>query len=104
MVRNRQRKSTFVMFTKESMKKAVVMVINGGVSIRGAAKRMGVAKSTLHEYVKKIKRTDSSEIDKKKFRLNHACRQVFNKDEENNLKDYRKTSHLAPPCLFKKSP
>ena len=49
---------------------------------------MGVAKSTLHEYVKKIKRTDSSEIDKKRFRPNYVCRQVFNKDEENNLKEY----------------
>ena len=50
---------------------------------------MGVATRTLHEYVKKIKKTDSSELDKKKrFRLNYACRQVFNKDEENNLKEY----------------
>ena len=49
---------------------------------------MDVAKSTLHEYVKKIKRTDSSEIDKKRFRPNYARRQVFNKDEENNLKEY----------------
>ena len=38
MVRNRQRKSTIVIFTKESMKEAVVMVINGGVSTRGAQK------------------------------------------------------------------
>ena len=59
MIRNRQRKSTIGMFTEESMKEAVVMVINGGVFTRGAAERMGVAKSTLHEYVKKIKRTDS---------------------------------------------
>ena len=55
------------MFTEESMKEAVVMVKNGGVSIRGAAERMGVAKSTLHEYIKKIKRTYSAEIDKKGF-------------------------------------
>ena len=80
MIRNRQRKSTIGMFTEESMKEAVVMVINGGISIRRAAERMGVAKSTLHEYVKKIKRTDCSEIDKKSFRPNYACRQVFNKD------------------------
>ena len=66
MVRNRQRKSIIGMFTEESMKEAVVMV-NGGVSIRGAAERMGVAKSTLHDYVKKIKRTDSSQINKKRF-------------------------------------
>ena len=67
MVRNRQRKSLIGMFTKESIKEAVVMVINGGVSIKSAAERMGVGESTLHEYVKKIKRTDSSEIDKKRF-------------------------------------
>ena len=67
MVRNRQRKSTVDMFTEESIKEAVVMVINGGVSIRGATERMGVTKSTLHEYVKKIKRTDSLKIDKKRF-------------------------------------
>ena len=67
MVRNRQRKFTIGMFTKKSMKEAMIMVINGGVFIRRAAERMGVAKSTLHEYVKKIKRTDSSEIDKKRF-------------------------------------
>ena len=75
MVRNRQlRKSTIGMFTEESMKEAAVMVINGGVSKRGAAERMGVAKSTFilsvakstHKYVKKIKRTDGSEIKKKK--------------------------------------
>ena len=89
MVRNRQRKSTIGKFTEESMKEAVVTVIYvGGVSIRRAAERMGVAKSTLHEYVKKIKRTDSPEIDKKRFPPNYACRQVFNKDEENNLKEY----------------
>ena len=88
MVRNRQRKFTIGMFTEESMKKAVVMVRNGGISIRRKAERMGVAKSTLHEYVKKIKRTDCSEIDKKRFRPNYACCQVFNKDEENNLKEY----------------
>ena len=73
MVRNRQlRKSTIGMFTEESMKEAAV--INGGVSKRGAAERMGVAKSTFilsvakstHKYVKKIKRTDGSEIKKKK--------------------------------------
>ena len=88
MVRNRQRKSTIGMFTEESMKVAVFMVIDGGVSIRGAAERMGVAKSTLHEYVKKMKKTVSSKIDKKRFRPNYACRQVFNKDEKNNLKKY----------------
>ena len=82
MVRNRQRKSSIGMFTEDSMKEAVVMIINGGVSIRGAAERMGVAKSMLHEYVKKIKRTDSSEIDKKRFRQNYACLQVFTKDEK----------------------
>ena len=32
MVKNRQRKSTIGMFTEESMKEAVVMVINGDVS------------------------------------------------------------------------
>ena len=48
MVRNRQRKSTIGMFAEESMKEAVFMVINGGVSIRSAAERMGVAKSTLN--------------------------------------------------------
>ena len=31
MVRNRQKKSTISMFTEESMKEAVVMVINYGV-------------------------------------------------------------------------
>ena len=51
------------------------MVIDIGVSIRGAAERMGVAKSTLHEYVKKKKRTDSSEIDKKDFdRIMHVVK------------------------------
>ena len=79
MVRNRQRKSTIGMFTKKSMKKAVVMVINGGVSIRSAAERMGVPKSTLHEYVKKIKRNGSSKIDKQRFRPNYACRQFSTK-------------------------
>ena len=87
MVKNKQRKSTIGMFTEESMKEAVVVVINGGVSIRGAAERMDVAKSTLHEYVKKIKRTDSSEIDKKRLRPNYASCQVFNKDEVNNLRE-----------------
>ena len=87
IVRNRQRKSSIGMFTKDSMKEAVVMIINGCVSIRDAAERMGVAKSILHEYVKKIKRTDSSEIDKKRFRQNYAC-QVFTKDEKNKLKKY----------------
>ena len=48
------------------MKEAVVIVTNGSLSIRSAAERMSVAKSRLHEYVKKIKRTDSSEIDKEK--------------------------------------
>ena len=56
MVRNRQRKSIIGMLTKESIEEAVVMIINGGVCIRGAAERMGVAKSTLYEYVKKIKK------------------------------------------------
>ena len=37
MIRNRQKKSTIGMFTEESMKEVVFMVINGGVSIRGAA-------------------------------------------------------------------
>ena len=67
MVRKRQRKSTIGMFTKESIKEAVVNVINGSVSMRRAAEKMGVAKSTQHEYVKKIKITDSSEIYKKRF-------------------------------------
>ena len=53
MVRNRQRKSIIGMFTQESMKEAVVMVINDSVSIKSAAQRMGVAKSALH--VNKIK-------------------------------------------------
>ena len=35
MIRNRQKKSTIGMFTDESVKEALVMVINGGVSIRG---------------------------------------------------------------------
>ena len=87
MVRNRKRKSIIGMFTEESMKEAMVIIINDGVSIRGAAERMGVAKSTLHEYIKKIKRADSSEIDKTRFRPDYACCQVFNKDEENNLKE-----------------
>ena len=39
MVRNRQRKSTIGMFTKESMKEVAAVVINGVVSIRGAAKK-----------------------------------------------------------------
>ena len=77
------------------MIEAAVMVINRGISIRRSAERMGVVKSILHEYVKKIKRTDSSEIDKKRFRPNYACRQVFNKDKENNLQDYLVTcSHM----------
>ena len=37
IVRNRQRKPTIGMFTEESMKKAVVMVINGSVSIRSCS-------------------------------------------------------------------
>ena len=76
------------MFTEENINAAVVIVINGVVSIRSAAEKMGVAKSTLHEYFKKIKRTDSSKVDKKRFQPNYACCQVFNKDEENNLKEY----------------
>ena len=63
----KEKKSTIGTFTEESTKEAVVMVINGGVFIRSAAERIGVAKSALHEYVKKINRTDSSEIDKKRF-------------------------------------
>ena len=88
MVRDKERKSAICMFTEESMKEAVVMVINGSVSIRSAEEKMGVTKSTLHEYVKKIKITDSSEIDKKRFQPNCVCRQMFNKNEENNLKVY----------------
>ena len=48
MVRNRQRKSTTSMFAEENMKEAVFMVINDGVSIRDAAERIGVDKSTLN--------------------------------------------------------
>ena len=44
MIRNRQRKSTIGTFTEESIKEAVVMVINRGVSTRGAVERMGVDK------------------------------------------------------------
>ena len=40
MVRNRQRKSTIGIFTTESIEETVVMVINGGVSIRGATEMM----------------------------------------------------------------
>ena len=72
MVRNRQRKSTIGMFIGKSMKETVVMVINGGVSIRSAAEWMGVAKSTLHEYVKTIIRTGSLKIEKKKV-LTELC-------------------------------
>ena len=39
MVRNRQRKFTIGMFTEESMKEAVVMAINGGVSTYKACSR-----------------------------------------------------------------
>ena len=70
------------MFTEESMKEVVDKIINGCVSKRIAAERMSVAESTLHKYVKKIKRTDSSEIDKKRFRPNYACCQVFNNDKK----------------------
>ena len=54
IVKNGQRKSTIGMFTEESMKEAVVMVINDGLSLRDAIESMGVAKCTLHEYFKKI--------------------------------------------------
>ena len=37
---------------------------------------------------KRQKRTDNSKIEKKRFRPNYACRQIFNKDKENNLKAY----------------
>ena len=75
MVRNRQRKSTIGMFIEESMKETVVMVINGGVSIRSAAEWMGVTESTLHEYVKTIIRTGSLKIEKKSFdRIMHVVK------------------------------
>ena len=41
MVRNRQRKPTIGMFTEENKKKAVIIVIDGGISIRSTAERMG---------------------------------------------------------------
>ena len=50
------------------------MVINGDVSIKGAAEKIDVAKRTLNKYVTKI-RTYSSEIDKKGFdRIMHVVK------------------------------
>ena len=73
------------MFTEESMKEAAVMVINGGVSTGGAAERMGVAKSTLYDYVKKIKELIVKKLTKKvstkSTKIFNKERQVFNKDE-----------------------
>ena len=57
MVRNRIRKSNKGSFTAKTMKEAVYLVIIDGLSIQNAAERKGLARNTLHTYVKKQKIT-----------------------------------------------
>ena len=55
MVRNRIRKSNKGTFTVQTMKEAVDLVIIDGLSIRNGAERKGLARNTLHTYVKNKK-------------------------------------------------
>src|SRR5258705_10086057 len=69
----------------ENMKKGVLEVINGSCSIRDAAQRFGVAKSTLADYVKRAKANGTENT---AFCLGFNSGKIFTTDMENALEAY----------------
>ena len=53
MVKNRIRKSNKGSFTAQTMNEAVDLVIIDGLSFGNASGRKGIARNTLHTYIKK---------------------------------------------------
>ena len=86
MVRNRIRKCDKDLFTEQTMKEAVDLVIKDGLSIRKAAERKGVARNTLHTYVKKVKSNPGNL--NLRMRPNYSCRKIFNDEEEQSIEHY----------------
>ena len=86
MVRNRKRKTDRGSLTEETMKEAVDLVLKDGLPIRVAADMKGVARNTLHTYVKKCKNNpDSNNV---MMMPNYACRKNFTDQEEEIIGDY----------------
>ena len=81
MVRSRIRKSNKGSFSVQTVKEAVDLVIIDGLSIRNAAERKGLARNTLHTYVKKTK--NNPENFDLKMSPNYSCRKILTKKKKN---------------------
>lgn len=86
MVRNRKEK--IANFDEETMKRAVVNVINNGVSTRKAAQNEGLVPMTLKRYVDKYKNASDADRMNYRFMPNYEINQVFSKELEGQLRDY----------------
>ena len=86
MVRNRKRKTHRGFFTEETMKEASDLVLKDGLPIRVAADMKGVARNTLHTYVKKCK--NYSDSDDVMMKTDYACRKIFTDQEKKIIGDY----------------
>lgn len=75
-------------FDHETMKKAVLKVVEGGYTIRGAAKEFKLSYATLRQYVTKYNTTDDEYRDSIRFSPNYEVNLVFSDKLEDELVQY----------------
>lgn len=92
MVRNRTENRKIANFDEESMKRAVLNVINNGVSIRSAARNEGLVHMTLKRYVDKYKNVSHADHANLRFKPNYEINKVFSNELEQHLREYLLTA------------
>lgn len=106
MVRNRSRKTNIGRTSEETMFSAVQSHLNGGLSIKQAALRYNISRTTLTRYIVKCKNKninweEATLTDVPRMVPNYNVRQVFTEKEEGLLVDYlqkcSRLHHGLPP-------
>ncbi|KAJ8927233.1 hypothetical protein NQ314_020330 [Rhamnusium bicolor] len=92
MVRNRKEKRKIGDFDEESMKRAVLNVIDNEISIRAAAQEANLVHMTLKRYVDKYRNSSEEERLNFHFAPRYDVNKEFPKELEDQLRDYLLTS------------
>lgn len=90
MVRTYLKKSNRTEISEEAVVQALRDLRNGNGSVREVANRYNLTKSMLHKRFKKINENNQIDIDfpHRYFSSKYASRQIFTKDEEDQLEKY----------------
>lgn len=92
MVRHYVRMGSDPLPSEDSLQCAVTEVIEKRMSIRVAAQYFGLTKSTVADYVRKVRAND--DVMPSKLKRSQHIRQIFNANLESDLAEYLKTCSL----------